>query len=338
MAILVTGGAGYIGSHICVELLQNGYDVIVIDNLSNSKSEVFNRIRKITKRNVKFYKMDLLDKNSLEAVFQSELITTVIHLAGWKAVGESVREPLKYYQNNIMGTLTLCEVMARFGVKNLIFSSSATVYGNSACIPFTEECPVGQPTSPYSWSKVMQEQMLTDLYKADDQWNIVILRYFNPVSAHESGLLGEDPCGIPNNLFPNIAQVAIGRKKHLDIYGNDYPTPDGTAIRDYIHVVDLAKGHRKALKLMVSDSGIHVYNLGTGIGYSVLEVLHAYEQACGKALSYVMKSRRAGDIAAYYCQPAKARQELDWEAEYGIEAMCRDSWRWQRMNPRGYDE
>lgn len=337
MAILVTGGAGYIGSHICVELLQTGYDVIVIDNLSNAKSEVFNRIRKITKRNVKFYNMNLSDKNSLKAVFQSEPITTVIHLAGWKAVGESIKEPLKYYQNNIMGTLTLCEVMTQFGVRNLIFGSSATVYGNSVCISITEECPIGWPTNPYGWSKVIQEQMLVDLHNADNRWNIVILRYFNPVGAHESGLIGEDPCGIPNNLFPNIAQVAIGRKNCLNIFGNDYPTPDGTAIRDYIHVVDLAKGHRKALKMMASDSAIHVYNLGTGIGYSVLEVLHAYERACGKELSYVMKSRRAGDLAAYYCEPTKAKQELNWEAEYGIEAMCRDSWRWQRMNPRGYD-
>lgn len=336
MSILVTGGAGYIGSHTCVELLNAGYEIVIADNLSNSKVEAVHRIEKITGKKVTFYRVDLLDKPALKRVFESEQIRSVIHFAGLKAVGESVRKPLEYYYNNITGTLVLCDVMRTFGVKNIIFSSSATVYGTPAFVPITEECPIGTIASPYGQTKGMLEQILRDLHTSDSEWNIVLLRYFNPIGAHKSGLLGEDSKGTPNNLLPYISQVAIGKRERLGIFGNDYPTPDGTCIRDYVHVVDLAKGHVKALKKLEPDSGVSIYNLGTGIGYSVLDVLHAYEKACGKTIPYVIEDRRAGDVPSYFCDPAKAKKELDWIAEEGIGEMCADAWRWQSMNPNGY--
>ena len=336
MAILVAGGAGYIGSHTCVELLNAGYDVVVVDNLYNSSEEAIKRVEQITGKSVKFYQADVLDKPALDKIFDEENIDSVINFAGLKAVGESVRKPLEYYHNNITGTLILCDVMRNHGVKNIIFSSSATVYGDPAFVPITEECPKGKITNPYGQTKGMLEQILTDLHVADPEWNVVLLRYFNPIGAHESGLIGEDPKGIPNNLVPYIAQVAVGKLKCLGVFGNDYPTHDGTGVRDYIHVVDLAKGHVKALKKLAPGSGVSIYNLGTGIGYSVLDVLHAYEKACGKTLPYEIKSRRAGDIATCYCDATKAKEELGWVAEKGIDEMCADSWRWQSMNPDGY--
>ncbi|MDO5349487.1 MAG: UDP-glucose 4-epimerase GalE [Lachnospiraceae bacterium] len=338
MSILVAGGAGYIGSHTCVELLNAGYDVVVVDNLYNSSEEALKRVEKITGKAVTFYEVDLLDKEALNDVFEKEQIQSVINFAGLKAVGESVRKPLEYYHNNITGTLNLCDVMRSHGVKNIIFSSSATVYGDPAFIPITEECPKGQITNPYGQTKGMLEQILTDLHVADPEWNVVLLRYFNPIGAHESGLIGEDPKGIPNNLVPYIAQVAVGKLESLGVFGNDYPTHDGTGVRDYIHVVDLAKGHVKALKKLTPGSGVSIYNLGTGNGYSVLDVLHAYEKACGKTLPYQIKPRRAGDIATCYCDASKAKNELGWVAEKGIDEMCADSWRWQSANPNGYRE
>lgn len=334
--ILVTGGAGYIGSHTCVELLNAGYEVVVVDNLYNSSEEAVKRVENITKKAVKFYEVDLLDKDKLSHVFDQEKIESVINFAGLKAVGESVRKPLEYYHNNITGTLNLCDVMRNHGIKNIIFSSSATVYGDPAFVPITEECPKGQITNPYGQTKGMLEQILTDLHVADPEWNVVLLRYFNPIGAHESGLIGEDPKGIPNNLVPYIAQVAIGKLEKLGVFGDDYPTHDGTGVRDYIHVVDLAVGHVKALKKLAPGSGVNIYNLGTGNGYSVLDVLHAYEKACGKALPYEIKPRRPGDIATCYCDASKAKNELGWVAEKGIEEMCADSWKWQSMNPDGY--
>lgn len=336
MSILVAGGAGYIGSHTCVELLNAGYEVVVVDNLYNSSEEAVKRVENITKKAVKFYEVDLLDKDKLSHVFDQEKIESVINFAGLKAVGESVRKPLEYYHNNITGTLNLCDVMRNHGIKNIIFSSSATVYGDPAFVPITEECPKGQITNPYGQTKGMLEQILTDLHVADPEWNVVLLRYFNPIGAHESGLIGEDPKGIPNNLVPYIAQVAIGKLEKLGVFGDDYPTHDGTGVRDYIHVVDLAVGHVKALKKLAPGSGINIYNLGTGNGYSVLDVLHAYEKACGKALPYEIKPRRPGDIATCYCDASKAKNELGWVAEKGIEEMCADSWKWQSMNPDGY--
>ncbi|MCI8295678.1 MAG: UDP-glucose 4-epimerase GalE [Lachnospiraceae bacterium] len=336
MSILVAGGAGYIGSHTCVELLNAGYDVVVVDNLYNSSEEALRRVEKITGKKVTFYKADLLDKAAIEHVFDVESIESVINFAGLKAVGESVRKPLEYYHNNITGTLNLCDVMRGHGIKNIIFSSSATVYGDPAFVPITEECPKGKITNPYGQTKGMLEQILTDLNVADPEWNVVLLRYFNPIGAHESGLIGEDPKGIPNNLVPYIAQVAVGKLQCLGVFGDDYPTHDGTGVRDYIHVVDLAKGHVKALKKLAPGSGVSIYNLGTGNGYSVLDVLHAYEKACGKTLPYEIKPRRAGDIATCYCDASKARDELGWVAEKGIEDMCADSWRWQSENPDGY--
>ncbi len=336
MSILVAGGAGYIGSHTCVELLNAGYEVVVVDNLYNSSEEALKRVETITGKAVTFYQVDLLDKPALDDVFKKESISSVINFAGLKAVGESVRKPLEYYHNNITGTLNLCDVMRNHGVKNIIFSSSATVYGDPAFVPITEECPKGQITNPYGQTKGMLEQILTDLHVADPEWNVVLLRYFNPIGAHESGLIGEDPKGIPNNLVPYIAQVAVGKLERLGVFGNDYPTHDGTGVRDYIHVVDLAKGHVKALKKLTPGSGVSIYNLGTGNGYSVLDVLHAYEKACGKELPYEIKERRAGDIATCYCDAAKAKNELGWVAEKGIEDMCADSWRWQSSNPDGY--
>ena len=336
MAILVTGGAGYIGSHTCVELLNAGYDVVVVDNLYNSSEKALQRVEQITGKKVKFYEVDLLDQPALKDVFDKETIESVIHFAGLKAVGESVHKPLEYYHNNITGTLILCDEMRKHGVKDIVFSSSATVYGDPAEIPITENCPKGEITNPYGRTKGMLEQILTDLHTADDEWNVVLLRYFNPIGAHESGLIGEDPKGIPNNLVPYIAQVAVGKLEYLNVFGNDYDTPDGTGVRDYIHVVDLAKGHVKAVKKLTDKDGVSIYNLGTGVGYSVLDVLHAYEKACGKTLKYEIKPRRDGDVAVCYSDSAKAKKELGWVAEKGIEEMCADSWKWQSMNPDGY--
>lgn len=336
MAILVTGGAGYIGSHTCVELLNAGYDVVVVDNLYNSSEKALQRVEQITGKKVKFYEVDLLDQPALKDVFDKETIESVIHFAGLKAVGESVHKPLEYYHNNITGTLILCDEMRKHGVKDIVFSSSATVYGDPAEIPITENCPKGEITNPYGRTKGMLEQILTDLHTADAGWNVVLLRYFNPIGAHESGLIGEDPKGIPNNLVPYIAQVAVGKLEYLNVFGNDYDTPDGTGVRDYIHVVDLAKGHVKAVKKLTDREGVSIYNLGTGVGYSVLDVLHAYEKACGKTLKYEIKPRRDGDVAVCYSDSAKAKKELGWVAEKGIEEMCADSWKWQSMNPDGY--
>ena len=336
MAILVAGGAGYIGSHTCVELLNRGYEVVVIDNLYNSSEVALERVKEITGKSLKFYKGDILSREDLEKIFDNEEIEAVINFAGLKAVGESVAKPWEYYHNNISGTLILCDVMRNHGCKNMIFSSSATVYGDPAEIPITEKCPKGQITNPYGQTKGMLEQILTDLHVGDPEWNVMLLRYFNPIGAHESGRIGEDPKGIPNNLVPYIAQVAVGKLERLGVFGNDYPTHDGTGVRDYIHVVDLAKGHVKALKKLTPGSGVSIYNLGTGNGYSVLDVLHAYEKACGKELPYEIKERRAGDIATCYCDATKAKNELGWVAEKGIEDMCADSWRWQSSNPDGY--
>ncbi len=336
MAVLVTGGAGYIGSHTCVELLNNGYEVVVMDNLYNSSEKVIERVEKITGKKVTFYKTDMLSRAGVEEIFEKETIDSVIHFAGYKAVGESVQKPLEYYYNNITGTLTLCDVMRRHGVKKMIFSSSATVYGDPAFVPITEDCPKGRITNPYGQTKSMLEQILTDLHVSDPEWNVVLLRYFNPIGAHSSGLIGEDPRGIPNNLLPYIAQVAVGRLEKLGVFGDDYDTPDGTGVRDYIHVVDLADGHVCAMKKFEEEPAVRIYNLGTGIGYSVLQVLHAFEKACGRTLPYEIRPRRAGDIAVCYADPAKAKAELGWEARYGIEEMCADTWRWQSMNPNGY--
>ena len=334
--ILVTGGAGYIGSHTCVELLNAGYDVVVVDNLCNSCRESLKRVEEITGKKLTFYEVDLLDEPALDAVFQNENIDAVIHFAGLKAVGESVYKPLEYYHNNITGTLILCDVMRRHGCKSIVFSSSATVYGNPAQIPITEECPKGQCTNPYGQTKSMLEQILTDMQKADPEWNVILLRYFNPVGAHESGLIGEDPEGIPNNLTPYITQVAIGKLKEVGVFGNDYDTPDGTGVRDYIHVMDLAEGHVKALKKFEDKPAVYIYNLGTGHGYSVLDVIHAFSKAVGKEIPYVIKPRRAGDIATCYSDVTKAKVELGWEAKRNLDDMCRDAWNWQSKNPNGY--
>ncbi len=338
MKILCTGGAGYIGSHTCVELLNEGYEVVVIDNLSNSSEEALRRVEKITGKKLTFYEGDIRDHGMLKRIFSEHRIDAVIHFAGLKAVGESVEKPLEYYENNIGGTLVLCDEMRSHGVKNIIFSSSATVYGDPAFIPITEECPKGSPTNPYGWTKSMLEQILTDIHTSDEEWNVVLLRYFNPIGAHESGLIGEDPKGIPNNLVPYIAQVAVGKREALGVFGDDYDTPDGTGVRDYIHVVDLARGHVKALSKLAAGTGVSIYNLGTGVGYSVLDVLHAYEKACGKTLPYVIKPRRAGDIATCYCNAEKAKRELSWVAEKNIGDMCADSYRWQSQNPNGYSK
>ena len=337
MSILVTGGAGFIGSHTCVELLNAGYDVVVVDNLYNASKKALDRVEQITGKKVTFYEADILDRDALNAIFDKEQIDSVIHFAGYKAVGESVRKPIENYYNNITGTLILCDVMRNHGVKNIVFSSSATVYGDPAFIPITEECPKGKITNPYGQTKGMLEQVLTDIFVSDPEWRVVLLRYFNPIGAHKSGLIGEDPKGIPNNLVPYVAQVAIGKLKCLGVFGNDYNTPDGTGVRDYIHVVDLAKGHVAAIKKVEeTEPGVLIYNLGTGKGYSVLDVVHAFEKACGKEIPYEIKPRRAGDIATCYADPTKAKNELGWVAQYGIEEMCEDSWRWQTMNPNGY--
>ncbi len=337
MRILVTGGAGYIGSHTCIELLEQGHEVIVVDNLCNSSRVSLERVEAITGKKVTFYEADLLDRKALEEIFEHESIDAVIHFAGLKAVGESVAKPLEYYHNNITGTLILCDVMREHKVKNIIFSSSATVYGDPAFVPITEECPKGEITNPYGQTKGMLEQILTDLHTADPEWNVIILRYFNPVGAHKSGLIGEDPAGIPNNLTPYITQVAVGKLKEVGVFGNDYDTPDGTGVRDYIHVVDLALGHVKALEKMASSEPlVRIYNLGTGQGFSVLQMIEAFSKACGKTIPYSIKPRRPGDIAECYADAALAKKELGWEAERGIDEMCEDSWRWQSGNPNGY--
>ena len=338
MAILVTGGAGYIGSHTVVELQEAGYDVVVLDNLCNSSEKSLERVEAITGKKVKFYKADILDREALEDIFAKESIDSCIHFAGLKAVGESVAKPWEYYNNNITGTLVLVDVMRKHGVKNIIFSSSATVYGNPAFIPITEECPKGQCTNPYGWTKSMLEQILSDLHVADPEWNIVLLRYFNPIGAHKSGTMGENPNGIPNNLMPYVTQVAVGKRPELGVFGNDYDTHDGTGVRDYIHVVDLAKGHVKALKKIEEKAGLKLYNLGTGKGYSVLDIVKNFEEATGVKVPYSIKPRRPGDIATCYSDASKAKEELGWVAENGIREMCEDSWRWQKNNPNGYDD
>lgn len=338
MKILVTGGAGYIGSHTCVELLNAGYDVVVVDNLYNASAKALDRVREITGKDLTFYEADVLDAPKMDEIFKKERVDCVIHFAGLKAVGESVVKPLEYYKNNINGTLVLCEAMRKNGCKNIIFSSSATVYGNPAFIPITEECPKGTPTNPYGWTKWMIEQILTDLHTADPEWNVILLRYFNPIGAHKSGLMGEDPKGIPNNLLPYVAQVAIGKLKCLGVFGDDYDTPDGTGVRDYIHVVDLAAGHVKAINKIKENPGVKIYNLGTGKGYSVLDVVKAFSKACGHDVPYEIKPRRAGDISTCYSDASLAKKELGWEAKYDIDEMCEDSWRWQTMNPNGYED
>ena len=338
MKILVTGGAGYIGSHTCVELLNAGYDVVVVDNLYNASAKALDRVREITGKDLTFYEADVLDAPKMDEIFKKEQVDCVIHFAGLKAVGESVVKPLEYYKNNINGTLVLCEAMRKNGCKNIIFSSSATVYGNPAFIPITEECPKGTPTNPYGWTKWMIEQILTDLHTADPEWNVILLRYFNPIGAHKSGLMGEDPKGIPNNLLPYVAQVAIGKLKCLGVFGDDYDTPDGTGVRDYIHVVDLAAGHVKAINKIKENPGVEIYNLGTGKGYSVLDVVKAFSKACGHDVPYEIKPRRAGDISTCYSDASLAKKELGWEAKYDIDEMCEDSWRWQTMNPNGYED
>ena len=340
MAVLVTGGAGFIGSHTCVELINAGYEVVIVDNLYNSCKEAVNRIEKITGKNVKFYNVDLLDREALENVFKSESIDSVIHFAGYKAVGESVRKPLEYYHNNITGTLILCDVMRNHGCKSIVFSSSATVYGDPAFVPITEDCPTGGVTNPYGRTKFMIEQILSDVYVSDNEWNVILLRYFNPIGGHESGLLGENPKGIPNNLLPYVTQVAVGKLEKVGVFGNDYDTKDGTGVRDYIHVVDLAKGHVCALKKIdemkeETDSGVKIYNLGTGNGYSVLEVIKSVSKAVGRDIPYEIKERRPGDIATCYADPAKAKAELHWEATKDIDEMCADAWRFQKQNPDG---
>ncbi len=338
MKILVTGGAGYIGSHTCVELLNEGYEVVIVDNLYNSSEKAVKRVQEITGKPVKFYKADMLDRPEMDRIFEIEKPEAVIHFAGYKAVGESVAKPIEYYYNNMAGTLILCDVMRHHDVKNIIFSSSATVYGDPLEIPISETCPKQSPTNPYGQTKTMLEQVLMDIQKSDPEWNVILLRYFNPIGAHASGLIGEDPKGIPNNLLPYIAQVAVGRLPQLGVFGNDYDTPDGTGVRDYIHVVDLARGHVKALEKFKEEKTVRIYNLGTGQGYSVLQVIKAFEKACGKEIPYEIKPRRAGDIATCYCTPAKAKAELGWEAQYGIEEMCVDTWRWQSRNPNGYGD
>lgn len=334
--ILVTGGAGYIGSHTVLQLLEANNQVIVLDNLCNSSQESLNRVEQLTGKKTIFVKGDIRDHTILELLFSKHKIDSVIHFAGLKAVGESVEKPLNYYNNNVYGTLTLCEAMKKFGVKNLVFSSSATVYGDPVELPLHEDMPTGQPTNPYGMSKLMVELVLRDLYKSDDTWNIALLRYFNPAGAHPSGRIGEDPNGIPNNLMPYITQVATGKREKLSVYGNDYDTPDGTGVRDYIHVEDLAAGHLKALKKLQSNVGLVTYNLGTGQGYSVLDMVKEFEKQSGKNIPYQFVERRSGDVASCYADPKVAREELGWTATRGLEEMCRDSWNWQSSNPEGY--
>ena len=336
MNIFVTGGAGYIGSHTCVELLNAGHDVVIADNFYNSCPEALNRIKELTGKDFKFYECDIRDRNALDGIFAENKIDAVIHFAGLKAVGESVRMPLEYYENNIGSTLTLCEAMRAAGCKKLVFSSSATVYGMNNPSPLKEEMPIGGTTNPYGTTKYMIELILRDLYASDNEWSIALLRYFNPIGAHKSGRIGENPNGIPNNLMPYITQVAVGKLECLSIFGDDYDTPDGTGVRDYIHVVDLALGHLKAVEKVMSDTGVDAYNLGTGKGCSVLEIISAVEKASGVKINYKIVDRRPGDLAVCYSDPSKALKELDWKAERGIEEMCEDSWRWQKNNPKGY--
>lgn len=336
MNILLCGGAGYIGSHTAIELDKAGHSVVVVDNLVNSNPESLRRVGKIIGKEIPFYEADVRDAEALDKIFKENKIDAVIHFAGLKAVGESVEKPLEYYHNNMTGTFILMDVMRKNGVKNIIFSSSATVYGDPAIIPITEECPKGQCTNPYGQTKSMLEQVMIDVQKADPEWNVVLLRYFNPIGAHQSGTIGENPNGIPNNLMPYITQTAVGKRKELGVFGNDYDTPDGTGVRDYIHVCDLASGHVAALKAIDRKCGLAIYNLGTGHGYSVLDVVKAFIKVNGVDVPYVIKPRRAGDIATCYCDPSKAKAELGWEAKYGIEDMCRDSWNWQKNNPDGY--
>lgn len=335
--ILVTGGAGYIGSHTCVELIKKGYEVVAVDNYVNSSEESIKRVEKITGKGVKIYNADVRNKSALDKIFTEQKIDWVIHFAGLKAVGESCAKPIEYYDNNLNGTLTLLQSMREHGCKKIVFSSSATVYGDPKELPLTEASKTGGTTNPYGTSKYFQEIMLSDVYKSDKEWTVVLLRYFNPVGAHESGLIGEDPKGIPNNLTPYIAKVAIGELKEIGVFGNDYPTADGTGVRDYIHVTDLSKGHVAAIE-KIEKSGIYTYNLGTGKGYSVLDVIKAFEKACGRKLPYVIKPRRAGDIAACYADAGKAKRELGWEAQLGIEDMCQSLWNWQSKNPGGYNK
>lgn len=337
MKVLVTGGAGYIGSHTCVELLNAGWNVVVVDNLSNSSREALRRVEHITGRQAVLEVVDIRDEAELDRVFAAHRPEAVVHFAGLKAVGESVAQPLRYYQNNVQGTLTLCDVMARHGVFKLVFSSSATVYGDPASVPIREDFPLSA-TNPYGRSKLMVEDILRDLGRADGRWDIALLRYFNPVGAHASGLIGEDPNGIPNNLLPYVSQVAVGKLEQLSVFGDDYPTPDGTGVRDYIHVVDLALGHLKALDKLAARPGVVAYNLGTGRGYSVLEMIRAFETASGRRVDHRIVGRRPGDVATCYADPAFAAQELDWRAERGVEEMTRDAWNWQRQNPNGYQE
>ncbi|OOE14584.1 UDP-glucose 4-epimerase GalE [Fictibacillus arsenicus] len=335
MAILITGGAGYIGSHACVELLNTGYELVVLDNFSNSKPEVLSRIKEITGKNFTFYEVDLLSKEAIDSIFSRHDINAVIHFAGYKAVGESVCEPLKYYHNNITGTLNLCDVMNKHGVHDLVFSSSATVYGIPHQIPITEDFPLGA-TNPYGRTKQMIEEILRDLYVSDKRWSVALLRYFNPIGAHESGRIGEDPNGIPNNLMPYISQVAAGKLEQLNVFGDDYETVDGTGVRDYIHVVDLAKGHLKALERVLLTTGVDAYNLGSGFGHSVLEMVDAFEQASGQEIPYVIKDRRPGDVGICFADTQKANQNLNWVAEKTLTDMCKDTWKWQSNNPAGY--
>ena len=335
MKILVTGGSGYIGSHTVLELLEAGYDTVVLDNLCNSSEESLNRVEQITGKKVTFYKADIRDHAAMDKIFADEKPEAVIHFAGLKAVGESVQKPLMYYDNNIAGTVTLLNVMKEHGCKKIVFSSSATVYGKPASVPIREDFPLSV-TNPYGRTKLMIEKILGDVYTADNSWDIILLRYFNPIGAHESGLIGEDPDGIPNNLLPYVAKVAVGRLEKVNVFGDDYDTPDGTGVRDYIHVVDLAKGHVKAIEKIAQNPGLKVYNLGTGNGYSVLDIIHAFSKACGHEIPYVIGPRRAGDIDMCYADPQKAYEELNWKAEYNLDKMCEDTWRWQSQNPDGY--
>ena len=339
MKILVTGGAGYIGSHTVVELLNAGHDVAVVDNLSNASVKSLDRVEEITGKRMHFYEVDIRDDVTLEKVFQNEKPEAVIHFAGLKAVGESVEIPMKYFDNNIGGTLTLLHVMKKSGCKNMVFSSSATVYGKPETVPIREDFPTSV-TNPYGRTKLVIEDMLKDLYKSDPSWNVILLRYFNPIGAHESGRIGEDPSGIPNNLLPYIAKVAVGKLEKVSVFGNDYDTPDGTGVRDYIHVVDLAKGHIKAIEKIEKEKsvGCKTYNLGTGVGYSVLDIIEAFGKACGKDIPYVIAGRREGDVDTVYADPSLAKEELDWSAEYDLSKMCADTWRWQSQNPDGYGE
>lgn len=337
MTVLVTGGAGYIGSHAAVELLEHGYDIVVVDNLSNSSREAINRVKELTGKDFPFYEYDLLDYDAIEEVFRKHDFDSVIHFAGLKAVGESVEIPLKYYHNNITGTLNLCRIMQKYGVKKMVFSSSATVYGNPERVPIDESFPL-QATNPYGRTKLMIEEILRDLHVADNSWRIALLRYFNPIGAHKSGRIGENPRGIPNNLMPYITQVAVGKREKLYVFGDDYDTHDGTGVRDYIHVVDLVRGHIKALEYLDKHEGVEAFNLGTGTGYSVLDIVKTFSEVNGVEIPYEITDRRPGDVAICYANPEKANRLLNWKAEYDLKQMCEDSWRWQVQNPNGYEE